>query len=330
MIFLQARGIIRRRHLVLLAVSLVLSVGRVMDVTERQQHTVVYRDAAMALQRQQTEPALALLSSRALSAERQSMLAWITGMAAIHADQPQPASVAWQFLDKDAKVKLSSLLRDMIKRYEANQQLKETAQLLEAWVLLAPDDWRRYDFQGNFYVRHGQIETASAVFSGGADATSGAGSAYLAGRAAETVGNWSVASDWYERAMRRDDAHALVYFRQAVLLDRHFHDPAAAIAACEEAVHRAPGSYACYERLGLIHERLGDWESARGWYAAGFDHVSRGSYKSLLIRRLRELAAVYERAGDTTEAVATYRMILQRDPEDEAAIEAIGRLIRDS
>jgi tetratricopeptide (TPR) repeat protein len=305
----------------LLIATLMLSTVLLVDVVTAHSKAVVYRSAMMGLQSQAMEPALKLLRSGTLPPERQNLLAWRTGMALSYAGHPIEASQAWRFLEEQIQPELDLMLRDLIGTHEANYQLLEAAQLLNAWVARAPADWTRHNALGEFFLRQSLHNEAAAAFRLGATATTGATSAFLAGRAAEIDRDWQAAREHYQTAVDQGMPSVLAHYRLAYTLGIRLDDTTVAIPICIQATELEPGNYACYELLGRLYQRVGDVRSAITWLERGLDYVPKASYRSLFGQ---ELGYIYLKQAEPDQARKFFELAVELMISNADAYRGLG------
>ncbi len=129
-----------------------------------------------------------------------------------------------------------------------------------------------------------------------------------------------------EAAEALDDKLALLARISHVWAER-IGDLERAIEAARRAVELAPEGYEEWDRLASLYRRAEQWEDLRG---ALEQLVTLAPTSAARLDRLAELAELCDaRLGQSADAVALWELMLDEDPDEARAIEAVERLFRE-
>lgn len=113
-----------------------------------------------------------------------------------------------------------------------------------------------------------------------------------------------------------------IYMKLGALYDEHLPNPERAELSFHEILKRDPASELARERLVALYKRTGDTAKAIEQQTILINNVEAPAAKC---RRTTELASIYEAAGDTKKAEATYLQARKTWPKDEFALTSLAR-----
>lgn len=262
-----------------------------------------------------------VLGQTVLTGQQRDWLAWSAVQTMVRAHRPADAATLWQLMTPAVQQDTLEMATGLTVTYEQSGRLPEAEQLLMAIRSFRPLDVSGYENLAQFYLRDGRNEDAIGAFDAQAAVTDSGFAAFLRGRAAELQGRWRDAVDAYTAAVANGRRDPAMLYRLAFVTGIRLDDPAAAIPYCTEAIRQSPTGYACYELLGLLSEKTGDYVQAKEWYVSGLEHVASTSYRAMFWRRIGDI----ERgAANLPDAIAAYNLALQENAADAGAARGLA------
>jgi len=257
------------------------------------------------------------------SRERYAMLAWKVGFAHLIRGQLYQAVRIWK--PAISVMPIEDMLLQNGNIAEQKAELSRAEALYLAYVLLHPSA-DRYELLGDFYLRAGRSVEAAHAFEQGAVLGTKALRSYLQGRAAESKGDFQLATQQYRQAISDDVKGIKAYVRLAKILAFKLGEWHAAIMICQSAVSIAPHDYACYEVLGLAYAWLGDNPSAIAWLEMGIRQVDdryATAYQSLFHQRIGFLLLKDDRLS---EAESHFMEAIKLSPSNAEAYQGLASI----
>jgi Flp pilus assembly protein TadD len=160
---------------------------------------------------------------------------------------------------------------------------------------------------GVVFLRQGNAQAAAAHCAEGARLEPEVPRIWIAwGQALAALGKDSDATERFREAVRLDpqSAGARSYLAQALARQGNLDE---AIAAQAEAVRLDPSSAGAHNALGVFHAQQGDWAGAVASWRRALELASQDTTV------LANLAWGLQRKGETTEAAALYRRVVESD-----------------
>ncbi|MEM7582287.1 MAG: tetratricopeptide repeat protein [Acidobacteriota bacterium] len=134
---------------------------------------------------------------------------------------------------------------------------------------------------------------------------------------------WQPALDAYSKALKLDSELTAALYNQGFILFT-LEQLEAAEQTYLKALELDRELPFAYLHLGLIEQRKGAFAAAARWLQEGLPRLDEASRKTALYT----LAQSQEALGQSTEAEASYRELLELAPEDTVSRLALGRLLR--
>jgi tetratricopeptide (TPR) repeat protein len=121
----------------------------------------------------------------------------------------------------------------------------------------------------------------------------------------------------------RDPRVAAAFYEELADVHENLDQPLETITAMEALVAIAPGEVDHIDRLAWLYRRAGAWQKA----AAAFEHVAGLATDGRAHAAARAAARLYHDHGQVDRAVAMYRAIVARRPDDADSWRALDELL---